>query len=159
MKILTRRAQAEDCNVLLELLEEVDVIHRENLPHIFHKPDGPVQEIKSYKELISNKDTAVFFAELDGVVAGFIHAIVKNAPDNPIFVPRCFVSVESIGVRPDYNRRGVGRRLLEAIEAWAKEKGAISIELNVYEFNQGAISFYERLGFNSHSRKMTKDLV
>lgn len=42
------------------------------------------------------------------------------------------------------------------METWAVSKCASSIELNVYEFNQEAISFYEGLGYKTLSRKMNK---
>ena len=48
--------------------------------------------------------------------------------------------------------------LMHKMQAWAIEKGATSIELNVYEFNETAISFYEKLGYRTLSRKMSKEL-
>ena len=47
---------------------------------------------------------------------------------------------------------------MDEMQAWAIAKGATSIELNVYEFNETAISFYERLGYQTLSRKMSKQL-
>ena len=47
---------------------------------------------------------------------------------------------------------------MDEAQVWAIAKGAASIELNVYEFNQAAISFYERLGYQTLSRKMSKEL-
>jgi ribosomal protein S18 acetylase RimI-like enzyme len=47
---------------------------------------------------------------------------------------------------------------MNKIQDWALTKGASSIELNVYEFNETAISFYEKLGYQTLSRKMSKDL-
>lgn len=48
--------------------------------------------------------------------------------------------------------------LMDEIQKWAIVKGATSIELNVFEFNYTAISFYERLGYQTLSRKMSKEL-
>jgi ribosomal protein S18 acetylase RimI-like enzyme len=36
------------------------------------------------------------------------------------------------------------------------DKGAVAIELNVYEFNRGTISFYRKLGYATVSEKMSK---
>ncbi len=47
---------------------------------------------------------------------------------------------------------------MEKMQEWAIAKGATSIELNVYEFNETAISFYEGLGYQTLSRKMSKEL-
>ncbi len=47
---------------------------------------------------------------------------------------------------------------MDKMQEWAIARGATSIELNVYEFNVTAISFYERLGYQTFSRKMSKEL-
>jgi diamine N-acetyltransferase len=47
---------------------------------------------------------------------------------------------------------------MDEMHAWAVAQGAASIELNVYEFNQNAIRFYQNLGFQTFSRKMRKKL-
>ncbi|OQA95517.1 MAG: Acetyltransferase (GNAT) family protein [Chloroflexi bacterium ADurb.Bin222] len=49
--------------------------------------------------------------------------------------------------------------LMGTVYEWALTKGASSIELNVYEFNKAAIAFYEKLGYETLSRKMSKALV
>lgn len=43
-------------------------------------------------------------------------------------------------------------------QEWAIAKGETSTELNVYDFNQTVISFYERLGYQAFSRRMSKEL-
>ena len=48
---------------------------------------------------------------------------------------------------------------MDKMQEWATTKGATSIELNVYEFNKTAISFYERLGYQTLSRKMSKEIT
>jgi ribosomal protein S18 acetylase RimI-like enzyme len=52
-----------------------------------------------------------------------------------------------IGVRKDYRRRGIGKRLIERTIARAKEKGLERIELEVFASNRPAIRFFERVGF------------
>jgi GNAT superfamily N-acetyltransferase len=44
-------------------------------------------------------------------------------------------------------------------EEWAVRLGVSEVELNVYEFNQVAQAFYERLGYATCSRKMSKKLT
>jgi len=56
-------------------------------------------------------------------------------------------SLASMWVSPESRGRGVGRRLVETIIAWAEGKGARSLRLLVTSNNDGAIGFYERLGF------------
>jgi ribosomal protein S18 acetylase RimI-like enzyme len=49
-------------------------------------------------------------------------------------------------VEPEARRRGLGRELAEAACAWARERGAASIELEVHLPNPPALSLYDRCG-------------
>src|SRR5512142_1071132 len=158
MKVSVRKATADDYDPLCELFDEIDAWHRDNLPHIFRKPSGPVRERDYYLGLISDENVGVFVAETGGNLIGFVHAMMRDTPPLPIFVPRRSAIVDSIVVRSSYQNQGTGRLLMNKIEDWALMKGASSIELNVYEFNETAISFYERLGYQTLSRKMSKEL-
>ncbi len=157
MEINVRKAAINDYNAMCELFDEVDTLHRDNLPHLFRKPDGAARERDYYSGLIADENTALFVAEADGELVGFVHAVLKETPALPIFVPRRYAVVDGIVVKSRFQNHGIGRTLMEKIQAWAIAKGAASIELNVYEFNQTAISFYESLGYQTLSRKMSKD--
>jgi ribosomal protein S18 acetylase RimI-like enzyme len=50
-----------------------------------------------------------------------------------------------LAVSPDHRRKGLGRALMAAAEAWLKARGAPKIQLMVREENE-AIGFYEALG-------------
>jgi ribosomal protein S18 acetylase RimI-like enzyme len=152
-----RKATLDDYNSLCELFDEVDALHRANLPHIFQKPGGAAREQDYYAGLIADENIALFVAQAGGQLVGFVHAMVREAPAIPIFVPRRYAIVDSIVVRSGFQNHGIGRTLMENMQEWAIAKGATSIELNVYEFNQTAISFYEGLGYQAFSRKMSKE--
>ena len=158
MEISVRKATADDYNPLCELFDEIDALHRDNLPHIFQKPGGAAREQDYYSGLIADENIALLVAEVGEKLVGFVHAIVKDASAFPVFVPRRYAIVDSIIVKSGFQNRGIGRILIDKIQEWASAKGAISIELNVYEFNQTAISFYEKLGYRTLSRKMSKEL-
>ena len=55
--------------------------------------------------------------------------------------------LESVGVRAAARRDGVGRALCEAVIAWAWERGAAVIELEVRASSAGARALYAALGF------------
>jgi ribosomal protein S18 acetylase RimI-like enzyme len=59
--------------------------------------------------------------------------------------------VDDVFVEPDYRNRGVGRALVEGVKAWAKERGADGISLQVAAANERARRFYEDLGFREVS--------
>jgi ribosomal protein S18 acetylase RimI-like enzyme len=158
MEISIRKATAGDYNSMCELFDEIDALHRDNLPHIFQKPNGAAREKAYYSELIADENVVLLVAEAGKNLVGFIHAIAKNMPAVSVFVPRHYVVVDGIVVKSGFQNRGIGRILMDKIQEWAIAKGAASIELNVYEFNETAIAFYENLGYQTFSRKMNKEL-
>jgi GNAT superfamily N-acetyltransferase len=55
--------------------------------------------------------------------------------------------VEDVVVDSPHRGSGIGRRLLAAAEAWARERGALRIALLADETNAPALDFYDQLGF------------
>jgi ribosomal protein S18 acetylase RimI-like enzyme len=53
----------------------------------------------------------------------------------------------SMWTAPTHRRKGVGQMLVKEVMKWAKGREAQVMELMVTSQNEGAIRFYERLGF------------
>ena len=66
--------------------------------------------------------------------------------------------VLGIYVEKELRGKGLGRFLMKAAEEWCRQKGFLSITLNVGAVNQSARSFYDSLDFNERSIVMRKDL-
>jgi GNAT superfamily N-acetyltransferase len=58
-----------------------------------------------------------------------------------------FAYLADVVVEQAERGRGIGRRLLEAIEVWATERGATRLQLVADRENASALRFYERLGW------------
>jgi RimJ/RimL family protein N-acetyltransferase len=52
-----------------------------------------------------------------------------------------------IGIIPEYAHRGVGTRLLSAVDNWARERDIHRLELTVIRENVAAIGLYTKHGF------------
>ena len=48
--------------------------------------------------------------------------------------------------------------MMHFIEAYAKEKGYSRIELNMWAFNEDALSFYEAAGFSTYRSYLEKSI-
>ena len=59
----------------------------------------------------------------------------------------------NIAVDPDYRRLGIGKRLVEELEARLKENKVTCLTLEVRASNVGAIALYDQLGFVSVGRR------
>jgi ribosomal protein S18 acetylase RimI-like enzyme len=53
-----------------------------------------------------------------------------------------------VAVASDRRRKGLGRALVEAAEAWLKQRGVPKAQLMVRETNQVVAAFYQRLGYD-----------
>ena len=59
----------------------------------------------------------------------------------------------NVAVHPDHRRRGVAERLVTALAAALKEKGSVSLALEVRASNEPAKALYEKLGFMLAGRR------
>jgi len=60
MKIAVRKATVDEYNIFCDLIDDVDSLHRQNLPHIFKKTDGPIRELDYYLGLMLIRESQVF---------------------------------------------------------------------------------------------------
>lgn len=63
------------------------------------------------------------------------------------FAARRLVNVHDLHVVPSFRRHGIGRRLLEAVEARAKKLDCCKLTLEVQEKNHAARALYRSFGF------------
>jgi GNAT superfamily N-acetyltransferase len=86
-------------------------------------------------------NTSVFVAENDGDIVGF-------AAGNMLAEPRYELDAElsAAYVRRDFQRAGVGRRLIAAVAGAQRDHGARGLIVWVIAGNKGARAFYEQLG-------------
>ncbi len=63
------------------------------------------------------------------------------------FAARPLINVHDLAVVPTHRGRGVGRRLLEEVEAKARTLGCCKITLEVKEDNTRAQRLYQKMGF------------
>lgn len=58
--------------------------------------------------------------------------------------------VHKIYILPDAQGKGVGRFFIENVSEIAQNNGATGLSLNVNKYNDKAINFYRRMGFDIH---------
>ncbi len=158
-KVLIREAQTEDAVAIGDLMEQVDEVHRQALPHIFQRPLWPIHDRGSIATILADEDSGIFVAEdHDSRLVGFVFLTIQESQAGPLWVPRRFAVVESIGVLAEQRRSGVASDLIRIAETWAASRDAEAVELNVYEFNRGAMALFYQLGYMTTSRQMSKRL-
>ena len=158
MIIRVRAAAAGDYERICELMDTVDSLHFDRLPDIYRRPAEPARTRSWFESVLRDRNQCLRVAEIDGRAAGYIHGTIRETPPDPVLVPRRFAKLDGMGVDERYRRRGTGRMLLDALRRWAEECGADSLELNVHDFNRGAMEFYRAEGFDDFRHLMKKPL-
>ena len=128
-------------------------LHVEGVPDIF-KP-GFCEELRNFIHVIrEDPNKEIIVAESDGTVCGFavLNHVVR--PENPFMYERDFLDIDEFGVDESFRRRGVADAMIRFIRNYAKEKGYRRLELNMWEFNRGALAFYEAADFKTYRRYM-----
>jgi len=80
---------------------------------------------------------------------GWLGGLCRLVPLRLFLVPRRqgVLYVDALAVRPGLRGQGIGTHLLQAVFAFAREKGFASVWLEVVNTNPDARRLYERMGF------------
>jgi GNAT superfamily N-acetyltransferase len=91
-------------------------------------------------DAIGDPSAAVLVAEHRGELLGLCTAYLEL--NSVRFGARCWV--EDLAVSPAHRSEGIGGELLDAAEAWARERGATHLELDTGLAREDAQRFYDR---------------
>jgi len=86
-------------------------------------------------------DLAAVYGRIGGLWRGLLLGLLMHGVDNERFL------LDGICVAQEARSRGIGSRLLAAIEAEAVRRGYHAVRLEVIDDNWRARALYERLGF------------
>lgn len=153
--ISIRRARIEDHAELRLLLSELDRLHTGGVPWMFRTAVFDFRSREWLEARLASDSDALFVAD-EGKCIGLAGVGLRQAPNIPIFISQQHAVIDDVIVHPDHRRRGIGGRLCEACEDWARARDARWVELRVYDFNDDAYDFYTALGYRTAARTMVK---
>ena len=154
---MVRFAEEKDLDRINDLRKQVNDIHVKGRPDVFREGFG--EEIRDLaKEILEGESSDIIVVERDGIICGMACVDYVNRPETAYTKARSFYHVQEIAVDVKFRRQGVARELLEFMTADAKKRKFNKIELDVWEFNDSAIQFYEEIGFNQTRRWMEYEI-
>jgi len=110
---------------------------------------------QTYEKMKGDSRYRTFVADMNGTVVGFSTTVEVMAID----YPNGYIKMNGLAVLPEYQRRGIGKALMERVEELAKERGASAVGLASGFWRTGAHKFYESLGYMKTSFYIRKNIT
>ncbi len=152
MKI--RKAIEKDIPKISDLLSQVLEIHAQIRPDIFI-PGTTKYTHDELAEMFKDDKKPIFVAvnEEDEVI-GYAFCVLKEQPFSNNMIPFQSMYIDDLCV--DKNARGmhIGQALFEYVKQEARERGCYEITLNVWEGNDSAKYFYEKMWLTPQKTQM-----
>ncbi|WP_462421626.1 N-acetyltransferase family protein [Salinicoccus sp. Marseille-QA3877] len=151
MEYIIRKPELKDAEQIIEHKEIVTEEYPDTLATPIEDRGIPLEKQEDNITSLSKEDLGLV-VEVDGRIVGIL-----NLRQNP---RKKFEHVCQFGVslQPQYAGHGIGTELIDRAVKHAEESKVLEkIVLDVFSNNEGAIRFYERLGFVQEGRQ--KDQV
>ncbi len=162
--ISIRLANVSDLESLCDLYSEFHEFHAHHLPDYLRTlGSASAKEREELRnkiiEIIQGSDSDILVAEGSGRVLGFAEIYLRHPePKNLAVVPKLYAGLQSLSVTEAFRHQGIGNQLLKAAEAWARDHDAIELRLDIWEFSEGPLGFYEKSGYRTYRRALVKNL-
>ena len=153
-----RLANPNDAETISFLNADVQKIHATALPHLFKPPSRDTFPPSAVMELLSNPSNYIYIGQLDGKDIGYIYAEVRNLPETPFRYAMSMIYIHHVSLKPEYQHKGFGKLLIEAIKVLAREIDISLIALDVWSFNIKAHAFFEKQGFKNFNDRMWQEI-
>lgn len=158
MNLSVRRAGEKDIPKILDLLEQVDMVHHNGRPDIFNGP-ATKYSAEELKKIIRDSKTPVFVCvdESDSPL-GHAFCVHKQIIGDSILTDIKTLYIDDICVDAEARGKHVGKTLYDYVINYARETGCYNVTLNVWSCNTTAMKFYEAMGLVPQKVGMEKIL-
>lgn len=141
-EVIIRAAEPADAAGISALLGRIGTVEG-----TLQVPDMPIASRLEFLQRVEPRDCKLV-AVADGQVVG--HAGLHSVG---LSLRRAHARILGIGIAPEWQGRGIGRRMIERLLDWADNWGGVlRIELHVHADNDRAMVLYRSLGFAEEGR-------
>jgi GNAT superfamily N-acetyltransferase len=151
--LIIRYAEKEELESVNKIRKQVNEVHVIGRSDVFREDGWQFIEPFIYKRF-DEDNSNVIVADIDGEIVGFAVIQYIEKTESPFGKERKYLHIEEFGVDEKHRRKGIATAIINFVKEDAKKHGFIRIELDMWEFNDGAMAFYESAGFNTFRRYM-----
>lgn len=144
--MIIRRAIKEDMDAINSLLRQVLEVHANGRPDIFISGRKKYTDDKLLN-ILNDDNTPIYVAVNDNAVVGYAFCIYQITKNDNILQGRKVLYIDDLCVDESCRGQHIGGQLFEYVSKVAQENNCDAITLNVWAFNESALKFYEKCGF------------
>ncbi|MBE6162346.1 MAG: GNAT family N-acetyltransferase [Streptococcus equinus] len=147
-----RRAKEADIPKLIDLLEQVLLVHHKVRPDLFQEKGVKYTE-SELAELIADDSCPIFvYEDESGTVLGHMFTVIEESHAPKVSHKTLFI--DDLCVDEAARGQKIGEQLYRFALQYAKEIGCYNLTLNVWSANKSAVRFYERQGLTPQETRM-----
>ena len=147
-----RRAKEADIPKLIDLLEQVLLVHHKVRPDLFQEKGVKYTE-SELAELIADDSRPIFvYEDESGTVLGHMFTVIEESHAPKVSHKTLFI--DDLCVDEAARGQKIGEQLYRFALQYAKEIGCYNLTLNVWSGNKSAVRFYERQGLTPQETRM-----
>ncbi len=163
MEVNIRLAGKEDLEALCRLYIEFHEFHVRGILDRLRSLGDPAKYdcselLTKLEKIINQEDSEIFLAEVDQKPIGLAEVYIREDKPDPARIQRRYGYLQSLIITEQSRKQGTGKKLMQAAEIWAKQKGALEIKLDIWEFAAGPFDFYQNLGYRTLRRTLVRKL-
>jgi ribosomal protein S18 acetylase RimI-like enzyme len=140
-------------------MQAVQSIHAEAHPDLFVAELDVEGAETFFERLLSSPRNLVLVAEVSGTVVGYVSCEERTGSLGFHRTDSHSAYIQHISVDPDRLRQGIGKALIERAAAEMRARGATSIGVDYWTFNNRARAFFASLGFDPQREILAKRLT
>jgi len=151
-----RKADIKDIDELFILFKELMTLHGKEVSNIF-KVEIEESMVRNYiSDIISKENYNLYVAENEKIIG--VIEVINIMEENKMHKNRKYALIDKLVIDEGYRGLGIGNKLIEYAEKEIKSMGIDEVELYVWEFNEGALNLYEKKGYKSICRRMSRTI-
>ncbi|CAE6901019.1 GNAT family N-acetyltransferase [Vibrio sp. B1FLJ16] len=154
---LIKPACFDDLETLNDLMFDLHDEHHVQSPELF-KTAEEIEQEKSIARYLDDPECLVYVAKLEEEIVGFVSGHFCELTST-VSQPVMMGSVDELYVLPEFRKQGVAKKLLDKIESVFVQYGVKQMFVEVWDFNQQALSLYGKQGFGHHIHCLRKPLT
>ena len=142
-----RKAEEKDIDKILDLLLQVLEVHASARPDLFiHGATKYTRE--ELLDMMRNDPSRPIWVAVDEAdqVLGYVFCEIKEQKGSNVIKPYRYIYIDDLCVDEKARRNHVAAALFEFVLREARAQGFYEVNLNVWEGNDNARIFYEKMG-------------